>query len=144
MSLVNFCLKNASSACFNAVNALGSIGAVRYASKKSGTTTRNKRKPTPGKSRGAKKELGARVLAGDILFTQLGLRVYPGENVGLDRFKSLIALRDGVLINSWDKLSPYPDSPLFAPTQAGRVLYKQFYHVISEPCPGNFRLVSQV
>jgi len=59
---------------------------VRWASKKASGSTRNKRKSTPGKARGWKKNEGDHVEKGMILFRQLGLKVYPGENV---RFKYL-------------------------------------------------------
>lgn len=57
---------------------------VCWASKKAGTTSRNKRKNTPGKARGWKKYEGDYVEPGMILFRQLGLKVYPGENVSLE------------------------------------------------------------
>ena len=59
---------------------------VRNASKKAGSTSRNKRKNTPGKSRGSKKTEGHYVEPGMILYRQLGLRMYPGENVRLLTF----------------------------------------------------------
>lgn len=57
---------------------------VCWASKKAGTTSRNKRKNTKGKARGWKKYEGDYVEPGMILFRQLGLKVYPGENVSLE------------------------------------------------------------
>jgi len=54
---------------------------VCCASKKAGTSSKNKRKNTPGKKRGWKKFDGDYVESGMILLRQLGLRVYPGENV---------------------------------------------------------------
>ena len=54
---------------------------ICYASKKAGGSSKNKRKNTPGKKRGWKKFDGDYVESGMILLRQLGLRVYPGENV---------------------------------------------------------------
>lgn len=61
--------------------AVGCIGSVRQASKKAGGSTRNKKGPTKGKHRGPKVFEGEDVHAGEIVFRQLGLKVYPGENV---------------------------------------------------------------
>ena len=54
---------------------------VRCASKKAGGTSKNKRKHTKGQRRGWKKNDGDFVEKGMILYRQLGLRFYPGENV---------------------------------------------------------------
>ena len=51
------------------------------ASKKAGTSTKNRQKNTRGKRRGWKKYDGDYVENGMILFRQLGLKVYPGQNV---------------------------------------------------------------
>ena len=54
---------------------------VRWASKKTGGSSKNKVGSTPGKSRGWKKVEGSFVHRGEVLVKQLGLRFYPGENV---------------------------------------------------------------
>lgn len=56
---------------------------VRFAAKKSGKTSRNKRKRTPGQNYGWKKNDGDYVEGGMILYRQLGLKVYPGSHVGI-------------------------------------------------------------
>ncbi|KAK2182651.1 hypothetical protein NP493_342g00020 [Ridgeia piscesae] len=117
---------------------------VRWASKKASGSTRNKRKSTPGKARGWKKNEGDHVEKGMILFRQLGLKVYPGENVGCGKDLTLFALEQGRVIVTVEKLSPYPNSPLYPAVKAGRVVLRKFYHVIPEPQRETFKLVSQI
>ena len=49
------------------------------------------------KSRGVKKYAGERVRSGHILVRQVGMRIKPGENVGMGRDFTLFALSDGVV-----------------------------------------------
>ena len=123
---------------------LCNVGSVRLASKKASATSRNKRKRTPGKGRGWKRQDGAFVHSGEILVRQLGLRFYPGENVRLGRDNTLYAMTDGKVVVTCEKLSPYPDSPLYEPVKSGVVILKKFFNVLSTPLHGKFRLVSQV
>ncbi|GAB1608452.1 uncharacterized protein LOC115214128 [Argonauta hians] len=117
---------------------------VRWASKKAGGNTRNKVGSTPGKSRGLKKKEGEFIHKGEVIYTQLGLRCYPGENVGLLRDKTLIALRDGKVMLSQEYLNPFPDSPLYEPVKKGVLIRKRFFHVVPVPLHAKFRLVSQI
>ena len=128
----------------NMLSPLCSIGGVRCASKKAGSTSRNKRKRTPGKGRGWKRQDGTFVHSGEVLVRQLGLRYYPGENVRLGRDNTLYAMTDGKVVVTSEKLSPYPDSPLYEPVKAGVVIYKKFFNILSTPLHGKFRLVSQI
>lgn len=57
---------------------------VRYASKKSGTSTRNKGGHPRPKHRGWKVQDGGYVQAGTTLVTQRTLRFHPGLNVSFD------------------------------------------------------------
>ena len=83
---------------------------VRETSKKAGSSSRNKSNRTPGKHRGPKKYTGQYVEKGMILYRQLGLKYYPGENV---RYKiqneqySILFIR-GCLINEYHILVYYP------------------------------------
>ena len=106
--------------------------------------TRYSRNKTRGKGRGWKRQDGNFVFANEILVKQLGMRFYPGENVGLAGDNTLYALSDGKVIVSCEKLTPYPDSPLYEPIQSGLVVYKKFFHVVATPLHGKFRLLSQV
>ena len=84
---------------------------VRWASKKAGSTTRNNRGQARGKSRGWKKNDGDYVEKGMIVYKQLGLRVYPGENVmdarSMQKIPAMFMLSSGVqnvLYVSWYKV----------------------------------------
>ncbi|KAK7111856.1 hypothetical protein V1264_011422 [Littorina saxatilis] len=126
------------------VSPLANVASIRLASKKAGTTSRNKRKRTPGKGRGWKRQDGGFVHGGEILVRQLGLRYYPGENVRLGRDNTLYSMTDGKVVVTCEKLAPYPDSPLYEPVKSGVVIYKKFFNILSTPLHGKFRLVSQV
>merc|ERR1712018_300117 len=116
---------------------------VRYASKKSGSTSKNKTRRAVGKSRGPKKFNGDWVEKGMILYRQLGLHYYPGENVGCGRDCTLFALEPGNVIITTETLSPRPESPLYAAVKGGRVVNKRFYNIIPEEQKALFKLVSQ-
>lgn len=47
------------------------------------------------KRRGVKKYGGERVRAGNIIVRQVGMRIKPGENVGMGKDYTLFALTDG-------------------------------------------------
>ncbi len=49
------------------------------------------------KRRGVKKYAGERVRTGHILVRQVGMRIKPGENVGMGKDFTLFALADGVV-----------------------------------------------
>ncbi|KAK7506156.1 hypothetical protein BaRGS_00002268 [Batillaria attramentaria] len=121
-----------------------SAGPVRFASKKAGTTSRNKRKRTPGKGRGWKRQDGSFVHSGEVLVRQLGLRYYPGENVRLGLDNTLYSMTDGKVVVTCEKLAPFPDSPLYEPVKSGVVIYKKFFNILATPLHGKFRLVSQI
>ncbi len=77
-----------------------------------------------------------------ILHRQLGMKVYPGENVGCGKDCTLFALEAGRVIITTETLNPYPRSPLYPSVQAGRVIEKQFYHIIPEEQHNRFKLIS--
>ena len=64
------------------------------AHKKGVGSTKNGR-DSESKRLGAKRADGQFVLAGNILFTQRGTKIHPGENVGRASNDSLFALIDG-------------------------------------------------
>ena len=47
------------------------------------------------KYRGVKKYSGERVIAGNIIVRQVGMRIKPGTNVGMGKDYTLFALTDG-------------------------------------------------
>ena len=65
-----------------------------FASKKGVGSTRNGRE-SMSKRLGAKRADGQYVLAGNILYTQRGTKIHPGNNVGRGNNDSLFALVDG-------------------------------------------------
>ncbi|RKP36922.1 ribosomal L27 protein-domain-containing protein, partial [Dimargaris cristalligena] len=70
------------------------IQAVRWATKKSGGTTKNNR-DSPGQHLGIKKFGDEHVIPGNIIIRQRGTRFHPGENVGMGRDHTLYAKIDG-------------------------------------------------
>ncbi|MCL1935293.1 MAG: 50S ribosomal protein L27 [Defluviitaleaceae bacterium] len=65
-----------------------------FASKKGVGSTKNGRE-SMSKRLGAKRADGQFVLAGNILYTQRGTKIHPGNNVGRGNNDSLFALVDG-------------------------------------------------
>jgi large subunit ribosomal protein L27 len=59
-------------------------------------STRNGR-DSESKRLGAKRADGQFVLAGNILYTQRGTKIHPGENVGIGSNDTLFALIDGTV-----------------------------------------------
>ena len=66
------------------------------AHKKGMGSTKNGR-DSHSKRLGAKKADGAKVRAGNIIYTQRGTKIHPGTNVGKGGNDSLFALVDGVV-----------------------------------------------
>ena len=66
------------------------------AHKKGGGSSRNGRDSSAQK-RGVKVYAGTPVLAGNILFRQVGTVVHPGSNVGMGRDFTLFALKTGTV-----------------------------------------------
>ncbi|XP_048760654.1 39S ribosomal protein L27, mitochondrial-like [Ostrea edulis] len=116
---------------------------VRYRSKGGRSKNLGGKRNTVGKAYGVKRNDGDFVHKGEILVNQHGLRFYPGENVDTDKTNRLIALTDGTVIVTCEKLNPYPDSPLYGAIQNGLDIYKKFFHVIPIPLKAKFKLVSQ-
>ncbi len=67
-----------------------------FAHKKGMGSTRNGR-DSESKRLGAKRADGQFVLAGNILYTQRGTKIHPGNNVGKGGNDSLFALVDGIV-----------------------------------------------
>ena len=128
---------------------------------------RVKPKGAKKKNRGAKKLPGDYVEHGMILYTQLGLKVYPGANVnatffatvpkryifktdlflqvGVMKDNSLYALEAGTVALTLDPVSPYPYSPYATEIlETGKPILKKYFHVLPERLPIKFRLKHQV
>jgi len=67
-----------------------------FAHKKGVGSTKNGR-DSRAKSLGAKRADGQFVLAGNILYTQRGTKIHPGNNVGRGSNDNLFALADGIV-----------------------------------------------
>jgi len=67
-----------------------------FAHKKGVGSTKNGRESN-SKRLGAKRADGQFVLAGNILYTQRGTKIHPGNNVGRGSNDNLFALSDGVV-----------------------------------------------
>ena len=67
------------------------------AHKKAGGSSKNGR-DSNAQRRGVKIYSGQKVKAGNILVRQLGTRIHPGENVGVDKDYTLFAKIDGTVI----------------------------------------------
>ncbi|XP_004446620.1 large ribosomal subunit protein bL27m isoform X2 [Dasypus novemcinctus] len=121
---------------------------VRYASKKTGGSSKNLGGKSPGKRFGIKKMEGHYVHAGNILGTQRQFRWHPGAHVGLGRRKCLYALEEGVVHYTKEVYVPSPSNSeamdLVTKLPKGAVLYKTFVHVVPAKPEGTFKLVTML
>ncbi|XP_036307257.1 39S ribosomal protein L27, mitochondrial isoform X2 [Pipistrellus kuhlii] len=122
--------------------------AVRYASKKTGGSSKNLGGKSRGKSYGIKKLEGHYVHAGNILGTQRQFRWHPGAHVGLGKRKCLYALEEGIVRYTKDVYVPNPKNAeavdLVSRLPQGAVLYKTFVHVVPAKPEGTFKLVAML
>ncbi|CAO2644898.1 39S ribosomal protein L27, mitochondrial [Lemmus lemmus] len=122
--------------------------AVRYASKKTGGSSKNLGGKSRGKHYGIKKIEGHYVHAGNILGTQRQFRWHPGAHVGLGRNKCLYALEEGIVRYTKDIYVPNPNNSeavdLVTSLPKGAVLYKTFVHVVPAKPEGTFKLVAML
>ncbi|XP_032995124.1 39S ribosomal protein L27, mitochondrial [Lacerta agilis] len=129
------------------ISPLGAV-AVRFASKKSGGSSKNLGGKSPGKSYGAKKLDGNFVHAGNILATQRVIRWHPGAHVGIGRNKWLYALEDGIVRYTKEVYVPRPRSKesteVICQLPRGAVLYKTFINVVPTKEVGCFKLVEML
>uniref|UniRef100_A0A8C0LK22 Large ribosomal subunit protein bL27m n=1 Tax=Canis lupus dingo TaxID=286419 RepID=A0A8C0LK22_CANLU len=111
--------------------------AVRYASKKTGGSSKNLGGKSPGKRFGLRKMEGHYVDAGSILATQCHFRWRPGAHVGLGKKKHL-----------YEVYVPSPSNTeaveLVTRLPKGAVLYKTFVHVVPVKPEGTFKLVAML
>ncbi|XP_004633689.1 39S ribosomal protein L27, mitochondrial [Octodon degus] len=122
--------------------------AVRYASKKTGGSSKNLGGKSPGKRFGMKKMEGHYVHAGNILGTQRQFRWHPGAHVGLGKRKCLYALEEGTIHYTKEAYVPKPSDleavDLVTRLPKGAVLYKTFVHVVPAKPEGTFKLVAML
>lgn len=123
------------------------IASTRYASKKTGGSTRNPKGHPRPKHRGWRVQDGWTVHAGTILATQLHLRFHPGLNVGFGRNGTLFAMEAGKVIVTCEKIDPNWDHTWITRNYEGRqdqIIYKKHFNVIPEPQHNNFKLIDTV
>ncbi|KAM6163614.1 large ribosomal subunit protein bL27m [Rhynchocyon petersi] len=122
--------------------------AVRYASKKTGGSSKNLGGKSPGKHYGIKKMEGHYVHAGNIIATQRQFRWHPGAHVGLGKKKYLYALEEGIVRYTKEVYVPSPKNSeavdLVTRLPKGSVLYKTFVHVVPTQPEGVFKLVAMM
>ncbi|KAL0597550.1 39S ribosomal protein L27, mitochondrial [Plecturocebus cupreus] len=122
--------------------------AVRYASKKTGGSSKNLGGKSSGRRLGIKKMEGHYVHAGNILGTQRHFRWHPGAHVGLGKNKCLYALEEGIVRYTKDVYVPHPKNTeavdLITRLPKGAVLYKTFVHVVPTKPEGTFKLVAML
>ncbi|XP_028990006.1 39S ribosomal protein L27, mitochondrial isoform X2 [Betta splendens] len=121
---------------------------VRFASKKSGGSSKNVGGKSPGRRYGFKKTDGNFVHAGNILATQKAMRYHPGAHVGIGTNKTLFALEDGYVRLTKEVYIPPPRSleatQVITKLPKGAVLYKTFVSVLPVRQEGKFKLVNMV
>ncbi|XP_020495954.1 39S ribosomal protein L27, mitochondrial [Labrus bergylta] len=124
------------------------LDSVRFASKKSGGSSKNVGGKSAGRRYGFKKQDGNFVHAGNILATQRLMRYQPGAHVGMGTNKTLYALEDGYVRFTKEVYIPAPRSPestqIITKLPKGAVLYKTFINVLPVKQEGKFKLVDMV
>ncbi|XP_048026467.1 39S ribosomal protein L27, mitochondrial isoform X1 [Megalobrama amblycephala] len=123
---------------------------TRFASKKSGGSSKNLGGNSAGRRYGFKKQDGNFVHAGNILATQRKglMRWQPGAHVGIGTNKTLYALEDGIVRFTKEVYIPLPRSAeardVIPKLPKGSVLYKTFINVIPTKQENKFTLVDMV
>ncbi|EDS40297.1 mitochondrial 39S ribosomal protein L27 [Culex quinquefasciatus] len=120
---------------------------VRFASKKTGGSTKNPQDHGRPKHRGWKIQDGQTVSAGTILATQRTPRFHPGLNVGFGKNGTIFALEHGTVYVTCEKLDPNWDHTWVQRIYAGRenqTIYKKFFNVVPPPQHQRFRLKEEL
>ncbi|XP_036937759.1 39S ribosomal protein L27, mitochondrial [Acanthopagrus latus] len=124
------------------------LESVRFASKKSGGSSKNLGGKSPGRRYGFKKQDGNFVHAGNILATQRHMRYHPGAHVGMGTNNTLFALEDGCVRFTKEVYIPPPRSPeatkVITKLPKAVVLYKTFINILPLKQEGKFKLVDMV
>ncbi|XP_076287630.1 large ribosomal subunit protein bL27m-like isoform X2 [Lasioglossum baleicum] len=148
MSLLTHLFNNALQITKPFVNtATTNLACVRYASKKSGTSTRIKPGHPRPKHRGWKAQDGWFVQKGQILVTQLRPRFHPGLYVGMGRNGTLFALEAGKVMVTCEKINPNNTHGWAIMNYAGRensVIYKKHFNVIPRKQHNQFVVIDTV
>ncbi|VEN35085.1 unnamed protein product [Callosobruchus maculatus] len=120
---------------------------VRYASKKTGGSTKNTSTKVRPKHRGWKVQDGCEVSAGTILVLQRNLRFHPGLNAGLGKNGTIFAITPGQVRITCEKVDLDWDHTWVQRCHGHRKgveFYKKYFNVIPEPQHQNFKLVDEI
>ncbi|XP_012669996.2 39S ribosomal protein L27, mitochondrial [Clupea harengus] len=124
------------------------VVSARYASKKSGGSSKNLGGKSPGRRYGYKKLDGHFVHAGNIVATQRLMRWHPGGHVGIGKNNTLYALEDGTVRFTKEVFIPLPHSAeakdMISKLPQGAVLYKSFISVVPKKQEITFKLVGML
>ncbi|XP_077287474.1 mitochondrial ribosomal protein L27 [Arctopsyche grandis] len=133
--------------CFHKLPRLPFTDFVRFASKKSGTSTKNTNCKVRPKHRGWKVTEGQFVRQGKLLATQYTLRFHPGLNVGIGSNKTLFAIIPGKVLITCETVKPNMEHNWMKRSYAGRegsIVYKKYFHVIPDPQHTQFKMIDQI
>ncbi|KAG8227119.1 hypothetical protein J437_LFUL001663 [Ladona fulva] len=120
---------------------------VRFASKKTGGSTRYQKIDQRPKHRGWRVQDGHIVTPGTILAAQLHLRFHPGLNVGFGKNGNLFAMEHGRVMVTCEKINPNWDHTWIKRIYAGRenqTIYKKHFNVIPDPQHSRFVLKDRI
>ncbi|KAF6210712.1 hypothetical protein GE061_013819 [Apolygus lucorum] len=124
---------------------LSNVISTRFASKKTGGSSKNHAGVVNPKHRGIKYNNGRFVQQGTLLVTQNKLRFHPGLNVGMGGNGTLFALVPGRVAVSTEKVEPNMDHTWNQRTYGGRDLdrvYKKYFHVFPTPQHVRFKRIA--
>ncbi|XP_028825354.1 large ribosomal subunit protein bL27m [Denticeps clupeoides] len=120
----------------------------RFASKKSGGSSKNLGGKSPGRRYGYKLLDGHFAHAGNILATQRVMRWHPGAHVGIGTNNTLYALEDGIVRFTKEVYVPSPRSreasDMIPKLPKGAVLFKTFINIVPTEQKNCFKLVDMV
>nr|CAI5834758.1 unnamed protein product [Callosobruchus analis] len=114
---------------------------VRYASKKTGGSTKNT------STKGWKVQDGTEVSAGTILVLQRTLRFHPGLNAGLGKNGTIFAITPGRVSVTCEKVDLDWDHTWVQRCHGHRKgveFYKKYFNVIPHPEHQNFKLIDEI
>ncbi|XP_023349105.1 uncharacterized protein LOC111717878 [Eurytemora carolleeae] len=126
---------------------------VRDASKKAGSSTRNRCRNTPGKRRGIKVYDGQRIPSGKIVVSQYRLQILPGWNTVMLPNCNIMALTHGRVIITTEKVQPKQEEYEKLPARLGKVMpdhllqeniYKPHIHILPDEQHQYFKLTEQI
>uniref|UniRef100_A0A8C9AUT0 Large ribosomal subunit protein bL27m n=1 Tax=Prolemur simus TaxID=1328070 RepID=A0A8C9AUT0_PROSS len=122
--------------------------AVRYASKNTGSSSKNLGTKSSRRHYGIKKMEGHYVHAGNTLGTQCQFRWHPGARVGPGKRKCLYAVEEGIVHYTKEAYVPNPSNSeavdLVTRMPKGVVLYKTFVHLVPAKPQGTFKFVAML